>query len=160
MGRTSRAWARYNPGMSYVLGLIGSARITRSDNEIESVVEWHLEPEHQAVWTDIERSRFAGGMRLIAKIAGAKVLALTGALASGDAKYEPIEVDGRELRFRYDVRWDARPPIWVPVEELGPPFSQPTRMMRFIAHDEWLRAYRALHGADPPRQDAGRWART
>jgi hypothetical protein len=142
--------------VSYVLALIGSASIPRRDEAINEIVEWHLNPKHHAVWTDIERSRFAGGMRLVAKVAGAKVLVLTGTLASGDARTDPIEVDGRTLRFRYDVRWDPRPPAWVPVEDVGEPFSQPTRTMRFIDYDDWLCAYRVLHGTEPPRQDAGR----
>lgn len=143
--------------MSYILALAGSAASRRTDDDIDGVTAWHLHPERQAVWTDIQRARFAGGMRLVAKMAGAKVLILTGTLLSGDARREPIEVDGRELRFRYDVRWDPRPSAWVSVEELGPPFSQATRTMRFITYEDWVRAYRALHGADPPRQDHGHW---
>lgn len=144
--------------MSYLLALTGSASTTRTDEEINGVIEWHLEPDHRAVWTDIKRARFAGGMRLVAKIAGAKVLALTGTLISGGARTDdPIEVDGRILHFRYDVRWDPRPPRWLSVEDLGPPFSLPTRTTRFIDYDDWLRAYRALHGADPLRQDADHW---
>jgi len=143
--------------MSYLLALTGSASTRRTSKEIDGVTGWHLHPDRQGVWTDLARRRFAGGMRLVAKMAGAKVLILTGTLVSGEARLEPIEVDGRELRFRYDVRWDPRPAIWVPVEDLGPPFSQPTRTMRFIDYEDWLRAYRALHGADPPRQDAEHW---
>ena len=144
--------------MSYLLGLTGSASSKRTREDIEGVTDWHLHPDRQAVWTDIARPRFAGGMRMVAKVAGAKVLILTGTLVSGDARHEPIEVDGRELRFRYDVRWDPRPAAWVAVEDLGPPFSQPTRTTRFIGHEDWARAYRALHGAEPPRQDADHWS--
>jgi hypothetical protein len=90
--------------------LIGSARTTREHTAIVDVVDWHLEPAHRAVWTDVHRPRWAGGTRLVAKMAGAKVLALTGVLLDGRAREDdPIEVDGRALRFRYDVRWDPRP---------------------------------------------------
>lgn len=62
-------------------------------------------------------------MRLVAKMAGATVLCLTGTLKPGKARHEPIDVDGRELRFRYDVRWDPRPQTWGPVEDEGEAFS-------------------------------------
>lgn len=145
--------------MSCLLTLIGSAHTTRDDAAITDVVDWHLEPAHQAVWTNVNRPRWAGGTRLVAKMAGAKVLALTGVLVDGRTREDdPIEVDGRTLRFRYDVRWDARPPSWVAVEDLGEPFDKATRTARFIAFDEFRRAYRALHAEDPPRQDVDHWA--
>jgi len=139
--------------MSYVLGLIGWADGERTEEAIEAGIQWHLDPAHHAIWTDVKRPRFAGGMRLVAKIAGAKVLALTGQLV-GDRPREddPIERNGRVLRYRYDVRWDERPPRWVPVEELGRPFDQTIRSTRFISREEFLLAYRALHGIEPPRQ--------
>lgn len=118
--------------MSFLLTLIGSATTTRTADAIEGVIDWHLESVHRAVWTDLEHPRWAGGMRLIAKVAGAKVLALTGALADGATRDDdPIEVDGRVLRFRYDVQWDPRPAEWIPVEDVGAPFDQPTRSSRF-----------------------------
>jgi len=137
--------------VSYVLGLIGWADSRRTEDEIERGIQWHLDPARQAIWTDIKRARFAGGMRVVAKIAGSKVLALTGQLI-GDRPREddPIERNGRLLRYRYDVRWDDRPPRWVPVEELGAPFNQTTRTTRFITREDFHRAYRALHGVDPP----------
>jgi hypothetical protein len=109
--------------VSCLLTLIGSAHTTRDDANIVEVVDWHLEPAHHAVWTDVNRPRWAGGTRLVAKMAGAKVLALTGVLLDGRTREDdPIEVDGRTLRFRYDVRWDARPASWVAVEQVGEPF--------------------------------------
>lgn len=145
--------------MSCLLTLIGSARTTREDAAIAEVVDWHLEPAHQAVWTDVNRPRWAGGTRLVAKMAGAKVLALTGVLVDGRTREDdPIEVDGRTLRFRYDVRWDARPASWVAVEQVGEPFDEPTRTARFISFDAFRRAYRALHAEDPTRQDVDHWA--
>ncbi|HEX2233040.1 MAG TPA: hypothetical protein VHG69_06705 [Thermoleophilaceae bacterium] len=139
--------------MSYVLAIIGWADTPRTEDAISDGIEWHLHPDHQAIWTDVKRPRFAGGMRLVAKIAGAKVLALTGQLVGHDPREDdPIERDGRVLRYRYDVRWDERPDRWVPVEDLGPPFNQVTRSTRFIERDDFLRVYRALHGSDPPRQ--------
>lgn len=145
--------------MSCLLTLIGSALTTRDDATIAEVVDWHLEPAHQAVWTDVSRPRWAGGTRLVAKMAGAKVLALTGVLVDGRTREDdPIEVDGRTLRFRYDVRWDARPASWIAVEEVGEPFDKPTRKARFISFDEFRCAYRALHAEEPPRQDVEHWA--
>jgi hypothetical protein len=145
--------------VSCLLTLIGSAHTPREDTVIAEVVDWHLDPPHQAVWTDVNRPRWAGGTRLVVKIAGAKVLALTGVLVDGRTREDdPIEVDGRTLRFRYDVRWDARPASWVAVERVGEPFDEPTRAARFISFDDFRRAYRALHAEDPPRQDVGHWA--
>jgi hypothetical protein len=133
--------------MSFLLTLIGSARTPREENAIAGVIDWHLAPAHQAVWTDKARRRWAGGMRLVAKVAGAKLLVLTGTLVDGRTRTDdPIEVDGRTLRYRYDVRLDPRPGLWVGVEELGDPFARPTRTARFISFDEFRRAYRALHG--------------
>jgi hypothetical protein len=145
--------------VSYLLTLIGSAHTTREDAVISEVIDWHLEPDHQAVWTDVNRPRWAGGTRLVAKMAGAKVLALTGVLVDGRTREDdPIKVDGRTLRFRYDVRWDARPASWVAVEQVGGPFDQPTRTARFISFEDFRRAYCALHAEDPPRQDIDHWA--
>ena len=137
--------------MSFLLTLIGSAHTPRDDRAISDTVACHLEPAHQAVWTDVERQRWAGGMRLVAKMAGAKVLALTGTLVDGHTRADdPIEVDGRTLRFRYDVQWDARPGTWIPVEDLGDPFSQPTRTARFISFDGFDAHTERYTGTSPP----------
>jgi hypothetical protein len=145
--------------VSCLLTLIGSAQTARDDASIAEVIDWHLQAAHQAVWTDLNRPRWAGGTRLVAKMAGAKVLALTGVLIDGRTREDdPIQVDGRTLRFRYDVRWDDRPASWVAVEDVGEPFDEPTRTARFISFDEFLRAYRALHDEDPLRQDVDHWS--
>lgn len=145
--------------MSCLLTLIGSAQTARDDATIAETVDWHLEPAHQAIWTDRKRAEWAGGTRLVAKMAGARVLALTGVLVDGRTREDDaIQVDGRTLRYRYDVRWDAKPVSWVAVENVGEPFDQPTRTARFISFDEFRRAYRALHAEDPPRQDGDHWA--
>jgi hypothetical protein len=89
----------------------------------------------------------------------AKVLALTGVLVDGRTREDdPIDVDGRTLRFRYDVRWDPRPASWVAVEQVGEPFDESTRTARFLSFDDFRRAYRALHSENPRRQDVDHWA--
>jgi hypothetical protein len=125
--------------MSYVLGLIGWADSKRTEEEIERGIGWHLDPAPGDL-DGRQRARLAGGMRVVAEIAGAKVLVLTGQLV-GDRPREddPIERGGRLLRYRYDVRWEERPPRWVPVEELGAPFDQTTRTTRFITRDDFQR---------------------
>jgi hypothetical protein len=138
--------------MSYLLALTGSANATPDD--IQDTVDWHLHPERRAIWTNRKIDGIAKGMRLAVKMAGAKVVVLTGTVAVAAPREDPVEDwDGRLLHWRYDVDWDpGRAGLWVPVHELGPPFSENVRTMRFIDRADWLRVYHALHGEDPVPQ--------
>ena len=135
--------------MSFILALIGT-RATGAD-DVEDVVDFHL--DHPAFWSGTKHSRWAKGSRVVAKVAGARVLALSGTLDCLAPAYDPLVRDDQVWDWRYDVRWDTRPSRPVPVGVLGPPFDRPIRAAQSISLRDFERAYRALHQTDPPRQD-------
>lgn len=106
--------------MTYILALIGTARMTSDD--VEDVVRFHLETP--AFWTTAQHVHWARGTRVVAKIVGAKVLVLTGRLDCLQPVHDPLvdEDLGKEWPWRYDVHWDPQPHAVVPVERLGAPF--------------------------------------
>ena len=85
-------------------------------------------------------------------MAGVGMVALTGVLDCLAPDYDPLEADGQRWDWRYDVRWDVRPPHVVSVAELGVPFDRSIRSAQGITREDFDRAYRALHGQEPPRQ--------
>jgi|SRR5437660_8863920 len=136
--------------MAQILALIGTRRTKPSD--VEGVVRFHLDEAHSAFWSNVRHDHYARGTRVAAKVAGAGVLALTGQLDCLRPHPDPLEADGERWEWRYDVRWDPSPRRFVPVAELGPPFSEPTRSTRRITWADFVRAYRSLHGQEPPQQ--------
>lgn len=124
----------------YLLALIGTSDSTAGD--IDGVIRFHL--ERPAFWTGDKHDRWAKGTRVVAKIAGAKVVALTGRLDC----LAPVADELRDGDFvwpwRYDVEWDPRPSRVVATSDLGAPFVR-ARIAQTISREDFLRAYAALH---------------
>ena len=135
--------------VSFLLALIGTRDTHEGD--IEDVVEFHLR-EHPAFWSNTKHDRWARGTRVVAKVVGVGVVTLTGTLDCLRPEYDPLIVEDQRWDWRYDMRWDSRPPRFVPVSELGAPFDRPVRHVQTITREDFRRAYRALHGHDVPRQ--------
>ncbi len=135
--------------MSFLLAPIGT-RTTRA-SDVTDVVEFHLY-ERRAFWSNVRHARWAKGSRVVAKIVGASVVALTGTLDCLQPEYDPLIVADQRWDWRYDMLWDDHPPRVVLASELGAPFDRPLRSVKTISHEDFQRAYRALHGYDAPRQ--------
>jgi hypothetical protein len=141
--------------MTYLLAPVGSA--TTRHEGVDGVIDWHLHPDHAGVWTSSPHARICRGMRLVAKVSGAKIIGLTGTVIGTEPERRPITLDdGRQLDWCYAVGWDPKPSRPTPAIELGAPYADRLQSMRFIDRDTFLVAYRALHGGDPPRQDLPR----
>jgi hypothetical protein len=129
--------------------LIGTRKT--SQEEVDEVLEFHLR-ERPAFWSNTRHAGWAKGSRVVAKVAGAGVVALTGTLDCLEPEYDPLVDQDQRWDWRYDMRWDALPPRVVPVADLGSPFDRSIRSTQTIRREDFRRAYRALHGKDPPRQ--------
>lgn len=136
----------YPPVVSFLVALIGTRSTSRE--EIDAVLEYHLR-ERPAFWSATKHDRWAKGTRVVAKMAGVGLIVLTGTLDCLGPVYDPLEVAGQTWDWRYDMRWDARPPRVVPVSELGLPFARPIRSAQGIKREDFNRAYSALHGHEP-----------
>lgn len=137
--------------MSFLLALIGTGSTT--EDEVDHVVDFHL--RHPAFWSRKKHDRWARGSRVVAKVVGARFVALTGTLDCLQPEYDPLIDEDQRWDWRYAMRWDSRPPRLVPVSDLGPPFTNAIRSAQTISREDFRRAYRALHGHDAPRQVHG-----
>jgi hypothetical protein len=135
--------------MSFLVALIGTR--DTAERDIDAVVTFHL-LERPAFWSNTKHDSWAKGTRVVAKVVGVGVLALTGTLDCLEPAYDPLIDSDQQWDWRYDMRWDTRPPRVVPVSEFGLPFDRPIRSAQSITRDDFNRAYRALHGHDPPPQ--------
>lgn len=81
---------------------------------------------------------------MVAKIAGAKVVALTGRLDCLAPAADELRNGDRVWPWRYDVVWDARPSRVVPTSDLGAPFVR-ARTAQTISRVDFERAHAALH---------------
>lgn len=135
--------------MSHLLALIGTRNSTNRD--IDRIIDFHL-AERPAFWSGKQHSHWARGSRVVAKIAGVGVIALTGTLECLQPEHDPLIVEDQRWDWRYDMNWDDRPPRVVPVSELGAPFDRPIRSAQRIGRDDFRRAYTALHGSEPISQ--------
>jgi hypothetical protein len=77
-------------------------------------VDYHLR-ERQTFWSTTKHDRWARGTRVVAKMAGVQLVALTGVLDCLSPAYDPLEVAGRIWDWRYDMRWDRRPTRTIPL---------------------------------------------
>ncbi|MGA9313069.1 MAG: hypothetical protein WBV77_00410 [Solirubrobacteraceae bacterium] len=132
--------------MSFLVALIGTRDTTTDD--IDAVLDYHLR-QRPAFWSGAKHDRWAQGTRVVAKMAGVGLVVLTGTLDCLGPVYDPLERHGQTWDWRYDIRWDARPPQGVPVSELGLPFARSIRSAQGITREEFDRAYSALHGRGP-----------
>lgn len=134
--------------LSFLLALIGTGSTT--EGEVDDVVDFHL--QHPAFWSSKKHDRWARGSRVVAKVVGARLIALTGTLDCLQPEYDPLVEKDQRWDWRYDMRWDSRPARPVSASDLGPPFNGAIRSAQPITREDFRRAYRALHGRDPQRQ--------
>jgi hypothetical protein len=91
--------------LSFLLALIGTGSTT--EDEVDDVVDFHL--QHPAFWSNKKHDRWARGSRVVAKVVGARLIALTGTLDCLQPEYHPLVEKDQRWDWRYDMRWDSRP---------------------------------------------------